>query len=279
MALKILSQNALDGFSDAATAEEFITLVDRVRPDVAIFPEAYEVADSAGVDAACARLAALGYDVSCGSYDDTDGRKDLHGLICLVRKDLTDPARSCRLTRLGSRNAAEGWLKDPATGRTVHFYGVHLNDRSEALRQKELDDLLGKVVADEPTVVMGDLNSLHHEDARGRQIWIARLFATLVRLKLWPISEPVNARRPKKGLGRIGSLSQRLTEMASGKTLQRLEAAGFTDADAQHRLTFPAKAPFAQLDHIMVSREITAKTCSVLPRGSSDHLGILAEID
>lgn len=67
--------------------------------------------------------------------------------------------------------------------------------------------------------------------------------------------------------------------MASGKTMARLLAAGFTDADAQHRPTCPANRPFAQLDHIMMSAGLQAQRFTVLPRSASDHLGIVAEIE
>lgn len=278
MALKILAQNALDAFSDPQTTDEYILLLERLSPDVAIFPEAYDIGRAEGVEAAVKRLEALGYDVTHGPYDDTDGRKDLHGTILLVRKRMADPTRSGRLTRIGMRNIAENWLLDPATGRAVHFVGVHLNDRSEAKRQAELDDLLKLLVDDEPTIIAGDFNGIHAQDAGIVKIRIARITAQLVKWRLMPAPEPTVATKPKKSLGRVGSLSKRLSEIASGKTMARLLAAGLTDADVQRRPTYPARAPFVQLDHVMLSPGLQVQQIEVLPKNSSDHLGIVAEL-
>ncbi len=56
MALKILAQNALDGFSDAKTAAPLIELVKTRRPDAAVFPEAYEEGDEVPLTDVCRQL-------------------------------------------------------------------------------------------------------------------------------------------------------------------------------------------------------------------------------
>ena len=279
MALKILAQNALDAFSEPKTTEVFTDLVMRLEPDIAFFSEAYDADRAQAVDSALPQFMDYGYQVVYGTYDDADQRKDRQGLAMLVRRDLVVPSKSPRLMRVDGRTMAECWVVDPVNGQEVHFVGVHLNDRSEALRQAEVDDLLATVVQlEEPTIIAGDFNSLYKEHARGLVVRTARSVNRLVKLKLFPAPEPVVTTHPKKNLGRVGSLSKRLSEMASGQTMERLRAAGFTDADPKHRPTHPAARPFVQLDHILVSSRLRVQRFEILPRSTSDHLGIVAEI-
>src|SRR5262245_50976303 len=115
MALKILAQNALDAFSDPKTAEEYATLVARLRPDVAVFPEGYDANRVETVPSAMAALTRLGYKVTHGPYGETDGRKERHGIVLIIRKELVDKKRPGRLVSLGLRNIVEAWVVDPET--------------------------------------------------------------------------------------------------------------------------------------------------------------------
>jgi endonuclease/exonuclease/phosphatase family metal-dependent hydrolase len=278
MALKVLAQNGLDAFSKSATAAEFLLLMKQLQPDVAVFPEAYDASQPALVGDTVQQFETMGYHVLHGDYDDADERKVRQGLIAVARRELVSADTPGRLVRIGGRTMAEFWLTDPATQHRVHVWGLHLNDRSEALRQAELTDLLQRVQPDGPTIIAGDFNALYRRDAHGLVITMARCINKLVKLHMFPVSDPVNALHPKKGLGRVGSLSQRLSDMASGETMSRLSAAGFTDADLRHRPTHPAKKPIVQLDHIMISSHCNVQTFDLLPKNSSDHLGLLATI-
>jgi len=276
--LKILAQNALDAFSDPKTTDEYVALIEHLQPDVAIFPEAYDADRTETVVVAIQQLKSLGYEVLHGLYDDKDGRKDRHGTILLVRQGLQAADKPSGLLWIGLRNAIQAWVVDPDTQHTVHVVGVHLNDRSEAKRQAELDDLLGKIIKpDEPTIIAGDLNAIYRQDAKGFVVSAARFINLLVRAHLFPAPEPVVATHSKKNLGRVGSLSKRMSEIASGKTLARLQAAGLTDADPTHMRTYPAARPVVQLDHIMLSPSLSVRSFEVLPKTSSDHLGIMAD--
>jgi hypothetical protein len=152
MAFKILAQNALDAFSERKTADEFIALVERMRPDVVFFAEAYDADRTELIDDVEKKFTGLGYRVLRGPYEDGDGRKDHQGMMLLVRTGALDGRKAPRLIRVGTRNIVECWLADPKSKLPVHFVGAHLNDRSEAMRQAELDDLLGEfVVPGQPT--------------------------------------------------------------------------------------------------------------------------------
>jgi endonuclease/exonuclease/phosphatase family metal-dependent hydrolase len=100
----------------------------------------------------------------------------------------------------------------------------------------------------------------------------------LVRLKLHPITDPTGQPMPNNR-GRKGSVFYRLHEMASGRTIRRLEENGFRDADVKHQPTFPASEPFAQLDHPLVSKHFEVVRFERLAAGSSDHRGIVVEIE
>jgi len=279
MALKILAQNALDAFSEPDRIDEFVALVARHKPDVAVFPEAYDADRQTTVPAVVKRFTELGYQVTNGDYADADERTDRHGFMVLTRQELVVPKRPAQLVCVAGRNMAEAWVQDPVTKQAVHFIGVHMNDRSEVMRQAELDELLHLADVTKPTVIAGDFNALHRQDARGVVVQSARFIDRLVRLRLVPAPEPVTTAHPKKNVGFYGSLAKRLTDMATGKTMKRLLAAGFTDADSLHSPTFPARKPLVQLDHVMVTPHFTVGSPALLPRNSSDHLGLLAVLN
>lgn len=277
MNFSVYAHNILDGFSQIDTGLEYINNLHDIQPDIAIFSEAYRIGKEDLLPAIIKNIADLGYTVVYGPYDDLDKRSDAHGILLAIRQGRSSQALRPRLVRIGGRYIAECWLMDEASGEIVHFLGMHLNDRSEAKRQAELNDLM-RLIADEPTVLAGDLNSLHRPDASGLKFIKARVIRRLVKMKLWPISEPTGQPEPMT-LARRGSLNFRLAEMASGKTLARLLQAGFRDADAHHTPTYPARHPQAQLDHILLSRHCTVRDFTVLPVGHSDHQGIVAQIE
>lgn len=275
MTITLYSQNALDGFSKAKTAKEYVEKVRRMQPDAAVFTEAYKAGTEAAAMPSVRQLESLGYYVFYGSYNEHDGRKDRHGLLLAVRTPLI-ATKKPRLTRVGEHAIVECWLA-PKKGRNIHLLGMHLNDRSEAKRQAELDDLLKLIDTDTPTILTGDLNTIHKQDAKGKTFRRAKRIHLLVRFKLHPKTDPTGQPMPNNR-GRTGSIMYRLHEMASGKTIRRLETQGFTDADTAHQPTFPAHSPYAQLDHTLISSHFLVKRVHVLPQGSSDHRGIVVEL-
>lgn len=275
--IKVYAQNLLDGYSKPEAMAEYTQAVYQLKPDVAIFTEAYKEGKEDLVPRVVKQLQKQGYVIVSGRYEDEDGRKDRHGILLATRKAIVAAKHAPRLVKLAGRNVAECWLTDDH-GKLIHFIGAHLNDRSEARRQAELDDLL-KIVepTKTPTIFAGDLNSLYKADATDKEFRKARRIHLLTRLKLMPVTDPTD--KPAANTrGRKGSIYKRMHEAASGKTMQRLVDAGFKDADIDHRATFPASRPFAQIDHIMLSKHFTVHDFTVLPRGSSDHLGITATV-
>lgn len=219
--------------SDSERISEYLQIVKAYKPSIAFFAEAYKTDDQRHVADTVSKLEKMGYSACTGPYDGSDGRPDKHSLLLAVRSELLSPSRPPRLVRIAIKNIAECWITRP-NGQAVHFLGMHLNDRSEAKRQTELDSLVCKISPDrEPTILAGDFNSIHAADAHGKLFRRARRIHLLVRLKLMPITHPTGKPMPNSR-GRTGSIFYRLHEMASGKTIGRLLAQGFTDADSQH---------------------------------------------
>jgi len=164
MVIKIYSQNSLDGFSEAGTSEEYIGLMRQMKPDAAVFTEAYKAGTETALSKPVEQLESLGYDAFYGPYDEQDDRNDRHGILIAIRKPLVGDKKP-RLTRIGKRNIIESWLQFKKN-QPIHLLGMHLNDRSESKRQAELDDLFQLIdIANIPTILTGDMNSVHRADA------------------------------------------------------------------------------------------------------------------
>ena len=87
--------------------------------------------------------------------------------------------------RLGDiRNAQVSDVIDPDSSQLVRIYGVHLDDRNEKNRLRQVEELIFLINAsDLPTVVMGDFNAMYRESMQAR---ILRNEAILEVIKNWP---------------------------------------------------------------------------------------------
>lgn len=145
--------------------------------------------------------------------------------------------------------------------------GVHLDDRKETTRVEQTQALLAQIDPNKPTVIMGDMNSMHRDDPRA----IALRMATPV-VELLPQGEPG---KPQSKIARVGSLATRLTGMAEGGPIAVLEEAGYRDADAKRQAT----KSFVQLDHIMVPEWMVTEDFVVQPmKGLSDHSAVFVTV-
>lgn len=281
MTIKVYAQNALDGLASGKVSKEYLRIIHKLKPDVVFFSEAYKIgADNNYLTWFVQSLKNKNYQVIIGPYDESDGRKDKHGMLLAVNSKLVMPKTTQGFIWAGTRNIAECWLSsgDGATRTPIHFLGMHLNDRNEALRQIELDAVLKSIKeTNSPVIVAGDLNSLHKIDAKGGIFRSARYVHLMVKLKLFPMTAPTGEPMPNT-FGRRNSKLFRLHEIAGGKTIQRLLENDLHEADAYHNPTFPADSPLVQLDHILVSSSFIVKEFKRLPAGASDHLGIFAEL-
>lgn len=209
-----------------------------------------------------------GYSVHTVPYEDAGKDRRWSAEKAPNMKLLTRlPVKSFRQIRLGGvRNALEATIEDPDTGIPMRFFGVHLDDRSEAYRLIQTNDLLGFLAeSDVPTVVMGDFNAMHAEDMRAKFLR-SSVFRAVT--KVWPHA-------------RTKDMFIRLSDMGAGTTLRRLqEDGGLSDADAKRKATTTPKLrgqewlpsiPVFQIDHVYGSAEVTVRDFQVWRDGGSDH--------
>jgi hypothetical protein len=270
MAVEVMAWNVLGAFSDESRAKGILQAIQEQRPGTAVFSEAYREDKDHLLDNVLEELDRNGYTTVYGLYEDDDGRQDRHGIIGIVRNEIMANDKP-QIISLGSRNAVRMPLLHSAANaeRVVDFFGVHLDDRSEQRRLAQAERLIAVAKFSGQAVIGGDLNAMHRTDSLARALRMVHPVA-----KRMPTVEPRPDFRPPK-LKRIGSLASRLTDMATGTTLQQLESAGFEDADRSHQ---PTKGPF-NLDHILVKGLVASGYHAHAKTPLSDHRAISATLD
>ncbi|HSX32563.1 MAG TPA: endonuclease/exonuclease/phosphatase family protein [Candidatus Saccharimonadales bacterium] len=268
MAVEVMAWNVLDAFSDEQRARGVLKVVaEERRPDAALFSEAWREGKDGLLDKVFEDLDRNGYVVTHGLYQDNDGRQDRHGIVGIVRKERVADQRP-QLISLSSRNAVHMPLvsADHGTETVVDFFGAHLDDRLEGRRLAQAVRLIRVAEFSSHALIGGDFNAMQRGDPSAKALRFVRPIA-----RRMPTVEPRPDFKPPK-LKRIGSLASRLTDMATGTTMQRFEEAGFRDTDPKNR---PTKGPF-MLDHIVtrglevIGQETHAKS------PLSDHRAISA---
>ena len=278
MAIKIASWNVegrLSGYqkSGRGTTAHILREIDRLDADVLVLPEFYINSLPAEVKK---RLGALGYKVLEAIYDDV-GREPYErerwgeeriGLLSRL------PVSNVREIRPGGlRSLVTCDVTEPETGQKLRVAAIHLEDRTEAMRVMQAEALV-KIVNEEavPTILLGDFNAMWH---KGR----ARLLTSVpvrVIAKCVPHEE-------------LRSVAVRVTEMAAGEALRILaERTSLCDADARRRPTTTPKMRFTpylpsvrllQLDHMLVTPDVSVNDFTVHGDGGSDHRAISATLD
>lgn len=274
MSIHISAWNLCDGFTNPEAnrvgIEDHIL---RAESDIAVFPEA-RAKEAQLADTTVNRFESEGYAIYDTDYDDADDRKDRHGLVVIARPELV---RTNRIVTLAGRNAIMLSLQDGS-----EFLGVHLVDRTvlpggvksiggERQRVAQLKDAMDLLV--EEAAIAGDFNATHQAGFMPRSLRAAKPIANLL-----PSSDP-NPDSKIPPLERIGSLAQRLTNMASGDALNVIIEHGFVDAAASNKPTMTKGPIRVQLDHIMVrSLEVIEPTTVVPVEDLSDHRQITATL-
>ncbi len=279
MAVDILTANVLDGFSDGQTARHLTQQINGLRPDIAIFPEAFTEGAEEWLPLVEREFNEAGYHVVHGPYDDTDGRTDRHGILAIARTEIVEPD-SIGLVRFAGRTGVRMVAYDDARQQELDVFGFHADDRLPVTRAEQTIDFIEMMDPKMPTALAGDLNNMHRRDGRARLLRAIRPLAELL-----PVADPASLlpgaeRKPKDLqalLGRIGSLTTRLSGMAVGDR----------DADPHHRPTMPDSRwlpPVVQLDHVMVSRHLGVVAHELVAlrdaggRRLTDHLAVRAQV-
>lgn len=282
MSLRVASWNIegrLSPFSTSGrgTPDKILDEIEQLNADVIFLPEAYdgEKDISQPVEAKITRLGYryvhdVDYENSGPQRRTDDAVKQPY--LRMMSKLAFQKIRNVRLGNL--RNAIDAVVHDPESGLPVRIIGVHLDDRNEDLRLRQvesLEDIIAK--SDIPLVVMGDMNAMYGDSHR----------AALLR------SAPVKLAAHAFPIETLSDFGTRATEMATGTTMARLTTPGMLiDADSSHQPTstprvrgfeiFPS-VRLIGIDHILASPALETSEFQVGKHDSgSDHRPISVTI-
>ncbi|MFZ1250766.1 MAG: endonuclease/exonuclease/phosphatase family protein [Candidatus Microsaccharimonas sp.] len=262
--------NLKAAFSDPKRVKAALDTVLITSPDVIVFPDAWHE-DSERSIPTTRHLLLSDADFQQRGYtplktylrdDRPDDNYARYGFLTLYKTDTT-PLSAVEVY-LGFRSAHH--LRYAFGDTTLNVITLYLNDQSEENRLVQVQDLLNYLVPyqNEPTVILGDFNAMHKKSAIG---WV--LQNKLFRASLGKLSIANNT-------------FPRLVEMASGTTLQTLEANGFYDAEPENIATMPSQLPVFQLDRCMVRDPyglLQVKRPARISRPKvSDHIQILTTV-
>lgn len=232
--------------------------------DVVFLADAYQVAAIAEADRL---LEDAGYEWWDAEYNDTDTLDDRRPFSRFLARI---PVKDRTVTRFGDvRTLQTLTVTDGATGRDVTMYGIHLDDRSNHLRARQVDDLMDEISEQSHEVVLlGDFNA-----------------AVRHRLLAVPFLKTITSWVPHP---LVRSLGERLSDMVDGQTIERLHGGRLLhEADDRQRPTMTIKTigllwlpsvPVVQLDHMFGSARVQFRDFLISKDGGSDHRAISATI-
>ena len=277
--MKLVSWNLEGRLSDLATddrgtPEKIIAALTELNADVSVHPEAFG-ADPAMRPEIETALRALGYSLEMVAYDDLVSRGDKAAVSnphIMVMSKL--PVVHTQVIRPGNlRNMLALHLYDPVSNSEFRVIAIHLEDREEVLRLKQVEPLIEYINSSPiPTVIMGDFNAMPPNTR-----WTRFLHSGLFRdpAKLIP------HRHMRYTLSR-------LSDMASGTTITAI--LGKTALVNTDPLLEPTTTPkmrkmewmpsirIAKIDWIFVSPDITYQDFAVSRDLGSDHRALSVKI-
>ncbi len=269
MAIHVATWNTYNALSDPVRMPKAVEHILAINPDVAVFPEGYDMAMLGRHDAftqATDALLDVGYQVTATPYDDPFHYEFQHGFVGISRLGEHE------VVRVEQRQHVSFSVTDPQTGVEIDVLGVlgvHLDHLSEHRRTQTAQEIVDEIIdRHAPTVVLGDINSLHPGGFRAamlRTVFARRLAGLL----------PADSKAQEHAAC--------LTRMAEGGPVQVFEQAGLRDVDPRRKATIQAhmKLPprIVQLDHIFVTADFNAEDFRVHGfTGVSDHRAISAHL-
>ena len=271
MALRVAAWN-VEGRLERGTGEgrgsppHILAGIQRLNADLIVLPEAYYATIDPMVER---RLRQWGYAWQDVTYNDSASK--LKGPCLRVVTRL--PLANIHTVRFGNiRSLLCLRVVDPASQCQVRVIAVHLDDRSEKRRLRQVEDLITHVAC-EPlrTIILGDFNAVWADG-------YARILG----------SGPVRSLARHMPTKRLRQVCVRFTDMAAGTTLARLtDTASLREADRLHvptampktRLTnFIPSIRLAQLDHILLTPGLVATDFDIAEASGSGHRAISATV-
>lgn len=263
-------EGRLSGYvaSGRGSAEHIVHSIKELDADIIFLPEAFGVhrADENITDQ---HLLDMGYNFYDIPYQDGGPIRDPEPVmgprLRLMSKIKFESTETVRLGDL--RNCIVATICDSATNTIYRVIGIHLDDRSEAFRQNQLQDLIPTILSsDMPTVMLGDYNAMHGTTAKAR--FLRSHFAERL-INFLPVES-------------LRSLGERAIEMAEGSILSAIESeTTLRDADSHFRPTTTPKGKthpwlpsvrLLDIDHIMLTPDITNEDFHIASKDmGADH--------
>lgn len=269
MAIRIVSWNVEGrlGWVSAKGRGTPQQIVDRLLAqdaDVIFLPEAYGQDVANGIDTQFIERGYQFYDVS---YRD-EGKSNTAGGDNPHNRFLSRlPVVRQELLRFGDVRTLQAiQVADPSTGQLICMLGIHFDDRTESQRLRQVEDVITYLGQQKTQVVlMGDFNAMYG-DAK-----IAGLLRSrALRLGAWLFHRYF-----------IGTVLVRIADMAKGTTLSSLlKAVDLRTVNERHRATTTPKMRrtswlpsirLLEIDHILISSGLIAKSFTIDADGGSDH--------
>ena len=270
--LRIVTWNAEGMFVEGSKTRRALphmalAVLRQLNADVVVIPEFGNI--GAVHEETVLAIRSLGYQLSLAAYD--DDRSPGIGIAVLSRLPVVSESQHALPET--DRPYLELHCRDES-GEILRVIGVHLDDRSEDIRMKQIVAVADSVNAHStlPTLVMGDFNAMHEGSlfARVARSSIAGNLTTRVRHE------------------QLASIAARVHEMAFGTTINYLlEHTSLRDLDTKHRRTISAKqaglewAPalkLAKIDWIFASKQLRALNYKVMHDVGSDHRPVVVDL-
>lgn len=205
-----------------ASPADAVSVVQTLDADIVFVPE-FGLIDQVE-EATMAALKALGYDVVLYGYEQPELGSYGAGLLTRL------PLHSHRLHHFSAtgRTFIEAELTLPEGQDTLRLYGLHLDDRAEATRLAQVEQLLPLFATPHSgaTIALGDFNAMSAHSLG------ARLLRT-------SIAGWLGRHLPSR---QLRSVAERVNQMATGTAIARLlEYTSLHDLDTGYSYTISAK--------------------------------------
>lgn len=243
-----------------------LTGIERLGADLIVLPEAYFHTVDPVVEK---RMQQWGYSWQDIAYNDNASK--MTGPYIRIATRL--PLANIHTVRFGNiRSLLCLRVVDPASQCQVRIIAVHLDERSEERRMRQVEDLITHVAC-EPlrTIVLGDFNAVWPEGYA--KVLASGLVRTVIRYV---------------PLKRLRAACRRFSDMARGTALTTLaQAADLREADRLHVPTATPRTRYtmllrgirlAQLDHILLTPGLVATDFDIAEGGGSGHRAISTTI-